>query len=77
MAHSNLTPPTHRPPLLFGTNHDKRSYTAFITAFFQALFAAYIRIHDQKTREGRLITQIRLEHLVWGELLWAATPGTA
>ncbi|MBL8250925.1 MAG: ABC transporter permease [Candidatus Competibacter sp.] len=52
------------------------AYTAFMTAFFQALFAAYIRMHYQKTWEGQLITQIRLEHVVWGEALWAATLGT-
>ncbi|HSO81370.1 ABC transporter permease [Thiocapsa sp.] len=38
---------------------------------------AYIRMHYQKTWEGQLITQIRLEHVVWGELLWAATLGAA
>jgi lipooligosaccharide transport system permease protein len=53
------------------------AYTAFMTAFFQALFAAYIRMHYQKTWEGQLTTQVRLEHVVWGEALWAATLGTA
>jgi lipooligosaccharide transport system permease protein len=53
------------------------AYTAFMTAFFQALFAAYIRMHYQKTWEGQLITQVRLEHVVWGEVLWAATLGMA
>ena len=52
------------------------AYTAFMTAFFQALFAAYIRMHYQKTWEGQLITQVQLEHVVWGEALWAATLGT-
>lgn len=52
------------------------AYTAFMTAFFQALFAAYIRMHYQKTWEGQLTTQVRLEHVVWGEALWAATLGT-
>jgi lipooligosaccharide transport system permease protein len=51
------------------------AYTAFMTAFFQALFAAYIRMHYQKTWEGQLTTQVRLEHVVWGEVLWAATLG--
>jgi lipooligosaccharide transport system permease protein len=50
-------------------------YTVFMTAFFQALFAAYIRMHYQKTWEGQLTTQVRLEHVVWGEALWAATLG--
>jgi len=44
---------------------------------FYTLFAAYIRMHYQKTWEGQLITQVRLEHVVWGEALWAATLGTA
>ncbi|MEZ5580524.1 MAG: ABC transporter permease [Candidatus Competibacteraceae bacterium] len=52
------------------------AYTAFMTAFFQALFAAYIRMHYQKTWEGQLVTQLRLEHVVWGEVLWATTLGT-
>lgn len=52
------------------------AYTAFMTAFFQALFAAYIRMHYQKTWEGQLVTQVRLEHVIWGEVLWAATLGT-
>ncbi|MBT3059053.1 MAG: ABC transporter permease [Candidatus Thiodiazotropha sp.] len=53
------------------------AYTVFMTAFFQALFAAYIRMHYQKTWEGQLTTQVRLEHVVWGEALWAATLGLA
>ncbi len=52
------------------------AYTAFMAAFFQALFAAYIRMHFQKSWEGQLTTQVRLEHVVWGEALWAATLGT-
>jgi len=53
------------------------AYTAFMTAFFQSLFTAYIRMHFQKSWEGQLTTQIRLEHVVWGEVLWAATLSTA
>lgn len=53
------------------------AYTAFMSAFFQALFAAYIRMHFQKSWEGQLTTQVRLEHVVWGEALWAATMATA
>jgi lipooligosaccharide transport system permease protein len=49
------------------------AYTAFMTSFFQALFAAYIRMHFQKSWEGQLTTMVRLEHVVWGEALWAAT----
>lgn len=53
------------------------AYTAFMASFFQSLFAAYIRMHFQKSWEGQLTTQIRLEHVVWGEALWAATLATA
>lgn len=53
------------------------AYTAFMTAFFQSLFTAYIRMHYQKSWEGQLTTQIRLEHVVWGEALWAAAMATA
>ena len=53
------------------------AYTAFVSAFFQSLFAAYIRMHFQKSWEGQLTTQVRLEHVVWGEAFWAATLATA
>ena len=53
------------------------AYTAFMASFFQSLFAAYIRMHFQKSWEGQLTTQVRLEHVVWGEALWAATLATA
>jgi lipooligosaccharide transport system permease protein len=53
------------------------AYTAFMTAFFQSLFSAYIRMHFQKSWEGQLTTQIRLEHVIWGEALWAASMATA
>jgi lipooligosaccharide transport system permease protein len=52
------------------------AYTAFMTAFFQSIFSAYMRMNFQKSWEGQLTTQIRLEHVVWGEILWAATMGT-
>lgn len=53
------------------------AYTTFMSAFFQSLFAAYIRMHFQKSWEGQLTTQVRLEHVVWGEALWAAALATA
>ena len=53
------------------------AYTSFMCAFFQSLFGAYIRMHFQKSWEGQLTTQVRLEHVVWGEALWAATLATA
>jgi lipooligosaccharide transport system permease protein len=53
------------------------AYTVFMATFFQALFSAYIRMHFQKSWEGQLTTQIRLEHVVWGEAFWAATMATA
>jgi lipooligosaccharide transport system permease protein len=52
------------------------AYAAFMTPFFQALFAAFIRMHYQRTWEGQLTTQIEMAHVVWGEILWAAVLGT-
>lgn len=52
------------------------AYTAFMIAFFQALFGAFVRMHFQKSWEGQLTTMVRLEHVVWGEALWAATYAT-
>lgn len=48
------------------------AYTTFMTAMFQSLYAAFIRMHYQKTWEGQLTTQIELRHVIWGEVLWAA-----
>lgn len=53
------------------------AYAAFMTAFFQSVFSAYVRMHFQKSWEGQLTTQVSLEHVVWGEALWAATMATA
>lgn len=52
------------------------AYTAFMIAFFQALFGAFVRMHFQKSWEGQLTTMVRLEHVIWGEALWAATYAT-
>lgn len=52
------------------------AYTAFMTAFFQSLFSAYMRMHFQKSWEGQLTTQIRLENVIWGEALWSAALST-
>jgi lipooligosaccharide transport system permease protein len=48
-----------------------------MSSFFQSLFGAYMRMHFQKAWEGQLTTQVRLEHVVWGEALWAAALATA
>ncbi len=53
------------------------AYTAFMSSFFQSIFGAYVRLHFQRSWEGQLTTQVRLEHVVWGEALWAATLATA
>lgn len=53
------------------------AYTAFMTSFFQSLFSAFMRMRYQKAWEGQLTTQVRLEHVVWGEALWAASMATA
>lgn len=52
------------------------AYTAFMSSFFQSLFAAFIRMRFQRSWEGQLTTQVRLAHVVWGEALWAATLAT-
>lgn len=49
------------------------AYTSFMMAFFQSLFSAFMRMHYQRTWEGQLTTQVRLEHVIWGEALWAAS----
>ncbi len=49
------------------------AYTGFMTALFQSIYSAYVRMHFQKAWEGQLTTQVRLEHVVWGEAMWAAT----
>ena len=53
------------------------AYSCFMTATFQALYAAFIRMHYQKTWEGQLTTQVELRHVVWGEILWAALLATS
>ncbi len=53
------------------------AYTAFMTSFFQSLYSAFMRMHFQKSWEGQLTTQVRLEHVVWGEILWSASLATA
>jgi lipooligosaccharide transport system permease protein len=47
------------------------AYAAFTSSTFQALYAAFIRMHYQRTWEGQLTTQIEMRHVVWGEILWA------
>src|SRR6267143_1025675 len=47
------------------------AYATFMTAIFQSLFAAFIRM-----REGQLTTQVELTHVVWGEVLWAGLLAT-
>jgi lipooligosaccharide transport system permease protein len=47
------------------------AYATFMTAIFQSLFGAFIRMRFQRTWEGQLTTQIELRHVVWGEILWA------
>jgi len=51
------------------------AYATFITAIFQTIFAAFIRMRYQRTWEGQLTTQIELRHVVWGEVLWAGLLG--
>lgn len=53
------------------------AYTTFMSSFFQSLFGAFMRMHYQRSWQGQLTTQVRLEHVVWGEAFWAATLATA
>jgi lipooligosaccharide transport system permease protein len=53
------------------------AYATFMTAVFQSLFGAFIRMRYQRTWEGQLITQVDLRHVVWGEILWAAVLTTS
>jgi lipooligosaccharide transport system permease protein len=52
------------------------AYATFMTAIFQSLFGAFIRMRFQKTWEGQLTTQIELTHVIWGEVLWAGLLAT-
>ena len=52
------------------------AYATFMTAIFQSLFAAFIRMRYQRTWEGQLTTQVELRHVIWGEVLWAALLAT-
>jgi lipooligosaccharide transport system permease protein len=52
------------------------AYATFMTAIFQSLFGAFIRMRYQRTWEGQLTTQIELRHVVWGEVLWAGLLAT-
>jgi lipooligosaccharide transport system permease protein len=51
------------------------AYTGFGTPFYEALYAAYVRMFYQKTWDGILATQIELSNVVWGEILWSALRG--
>lgn len=51
------------------------AYTAFGTPFFEALYGSYVRMSFQKTWDGILATQVELEHIVWGEILWSGVRG--
>lgn len=51
------------------------AYTAFSTPFFEGLYASYVRMVYQKTFDGILATQVELEHVVWGEIVWCGARG--
>jgi lipooligosaccharide transport system permease protein len=52
------------------------AYATFMTAIFQSLFGAFIRMRYQRTWEGQLTTQVELAHVIWGEVLWAGLLAT-
>jgi lipooligosaccharide transport system permease protein len=47
--------------------------SAMNTATFEGLYSAYTRMTSQRTWEGILATPLRLEDVVLGEIIWAAT----
>jgi lipooligosaccharide transport system permease protein len=47
--------------------------SAMNTATFEGLYSAYTRMTSQRTWEGILATPLRLEDVVLGEVMWAAT----
>ena len=51
------------------------AYTAFVASFYEALYSSYVRMHYQKTWDGMLASQLELQHVVWGEVLWAGFRG--
>lgn len=51
------------------------AYTSFVTPFFHALWAAFVRMRYQKTWDGLLTSQVELEHVFAGEVLWAGFLG--
>jgi lipooligosaccharide transport system permease protein len=53
------------------------AYATYMSAVFQSLYGAFIRMRYQKTWEGQLTTQVELRHVVWGEVLWAALLATS
>ncbi len=53
------------------------AFTAFATPYYESLYSAYVRMFFQKTWDGILATQVELPHLLWGEILWAATRGAS
>ena len=53
------------------------AYATYMSAVFQSLYGAFIRMRYQKTWEGQLTTQVELSHVVWGEVLWAALLATS
>lgn len=51
------------------------AYTGFGTPYYEALYAAYVRMFYQKTWDGILATQVEVPSVVWGEILWGAVRG--
>nr|BCX00038.1 MAG: transport permease protein [Bacteroidota bacterium] len=44
-------------------------------AFFEGLYGSYVRMFYQRTFDAQLATPVEMEHVVWGEILWAALKG--
>jgi lipooligosaccharide transport system permease protein len=52
------------------------AYTSFTTPFFNMLWVAFVRMRYQKTWDGLLTTQVEMENVLCGEILWAGLLGT-
>ncbi|MCS7154234.1 MAG: ABC transporter permease [Bacteroidetes bacterium] len=70
----------------FATPHGTLAYADYLAAgvvavsllyqsFFEGLYGSYVRMFYQRTFDAQLATPVQMEHVVWGEILWAALKG--
>jgi lipooligosaccharide transport system permease protein len=51
--------------------------TVLFQGFFEASYGSFVRMYYQKIFSSMAVTPITLSEVLWGELLWDATKGTA